>query len=323
MLPKQGLWRQTPPAIFSPIMGFLGLGLAWRQATATLGAPPAVSELLLGAGVALYAFALVAWLAKPLRRPRVLVEELRVLPGRAGLSAMTMSLMLTAAALVEYSHGLARWVAIPAFAAHVGLALLVIHALITGPTEARGVTPVWHLSFVGFIAGPLVGVPLGHLAIAEAILWMTMAVAVAIWAISLHQLVRGIPPAPLRPLVAIHLAPASFFATVAALLGFEVVALGFAALATAILAALLAGGRWIAVAGFSPMWGAFTFPLAAYASAMLHVAQFVEGPAATAMRLASALVLVAATLIIPAILFKILQAWARGGLAARTNAAQA
>jgi tellurite resistance protein len=39
-------------------------------------------------------------------------------------------------------------------------------------------------------------------------------VATGVWAFSLWQLFTRIPPAPLRPLLAIHLAPASLFAIV-------------------------------------------------------------------------------------------------------------
>jgi tellurite resistance protein len=85
-----------------------------------------------------------------------------------------------------------------------------------------------------------------------------------------------------------------------------------------ILVALLAAGRWVTEAGFSPLWSAFTFPLAAFTSAL-----FVLAPAAEPLRLAGLVALAAATVFIPIIAYRVLQAWAKGGLAARTNAAQA
>ena len=90
-----------------------------------------------------------------------------------------------------------------------------------------------------------------------ALLGLTVPVAVAIWAISAVQLIRRIPPAPLRPLLAIHLAPASLFASVAALAGQGWLAQGFAALAVILLLALIFSGRWITESGFSALWGAF------------------------------------------------------------------
>jgi tellurite resistance protein len=315
--PAPGLWRRTPPAIFPAVLGLFGLGHAWRRGAEAFGLPGGPAELILGAVTLLYLFCLVAWLAKPLRRPGVIVEELRVLPGRAGLAAMSLSMMMLAATLVPYSRGLATVVALVAFATHAGLAALVARLILTGPEEARSVTPVWHLTFVGFIFGPLAGIPLGFETAARLILFAMIPAALGIWSVSLWQLFNRVPPAPLRPLLAIHLAPASLFATVAGLLGLTQLALGFLALAAVILIALLATGRWITEAGFSPLWAAFTFPLAAFTSAL-----FVLAPAAEPLRLAGAVALATATLVIPVIAYKVLQAWAKGGLAARTNAAQ-
>ncbi len=299
-------------------MGLFGLGLAWRAGAPAFGLPVELAEALLGAVTLIYLFALLAYLAKVARRPGVVVEDLQVLPGRAGLATMSLSLMLLAATLVPYHAGLGAAVAVTAFALHAVLALMAARVILTGPAEARVVTPVWHLLFVGFILGPLAGLQLGLTGHATAILFATIPVAFGIWVVSLWQLVTRIPPAPLRPLLAIHLAPASLFAIVGAGLGMPTLAGAFALLGGAILLTLLSFGRWITNAGFSPLWGAFTFPLAAYASAL-----FATIGDAAAGRIAAGIVLIAATLIIPPIAVKVMQAWARGTLAAKTNAAQA
>lgn len=313
-----GLWRRTPPAIFPPVLGLFGLGLAWRRGTEAFGLAAAPGELILGAVTLLYLFCLAAWMAKPMRRPAVIVEELRVLPGRAGMAAMSLSMMCLAAVLVPYSPGLATAVTGLALALHLGIVVLTVRLALTGPEEARTVTPVWHLTFVGFIVAPLAGIPLGHETVARAILLLTIPVAAGIWAVSLWQLATRRPPAPLRPLLAIHLAPASLFAMVAGLLGLTAPGLGFLALAAAILLALLLSGRWIVEAGFSPLWGAFNFPFAAFTSAL-----FVLSGGAGPLRLAGAVALAVATVAIPVIAVRVLRSWAQGGLAARTNAAQA
>jgi tellurite resistance protein len=142
---------------------------------------------------------------------------------------------------------------------------------------------------------------------------LTIPIALVIWAISAVQLVRRIPPEPLRPMLAIHLAPASLFASVAALLGQGVLAQGFAALACIILFMLIISARWITAAGFSAMWGSFTFPLTACASALIL----------TGWTAAGVVVLAAALGIVPIIAWKIMVLWGSGQLAARTNAAEA
>ena len=313
--PPPGRWRRTPPAVFTPILGLLGLGLAWRGTHQAWSV--ALGDLILGVGAMLFAFALVAWLAKPLRRPGVVIDEMAVLPGRAGMAAMTLSALVLAAALVPHAPRMALAVSVLAVLAHAGLAALHLRLILTGPVEARTPTPVWHLAFVGFIIAALSWGPLGVPG-AATVMAVTVPVAVAIWAVSLWQLIRRIPPAPLRPLLAIHLAPASLFASVAIGLEMPGLATGFLILGGAILLALLLAGRWIVEAGFSPLWGAFAFPLAAYASAL-----WAAVGAGVPVRGIAALVLVAATLAIPPILVRVLRLWARGELAVRTNAATA
>lgn len=318
MQAQPGLWRRTPPAIFPPVMGLFGLGLGWRVGAGAFGLPPGLAELLLGGVALLFVFAAVAWLAKPLRRASVLREELRVLPGRAGLAAGSLCVMLLAPVLVPYAPGLARGLVVASLALHAALALAVVHVLLTGPQEQRVVTPVFHLTFVGFIIGPLSLIPLGHVGAAQMILYAMVPVALAIWAVSLWQIARRVPPAPLRPLLAIHLAPASLISIVATGLGETTLAALAAGLGGAILAMLVLSVRWLVAAGFSALWGAFTFPLAAYATALLLLG---GASGLRAVTLGGGLVLVAATLIIPPIAVKVLQAWAKGGLAKATNAA--
>ena len=313
-----GLWRRTPPAIFTPVFGLLGIGLAWRRAAEVTALPAGAGEAFLGAMTLLYLFCLVAWLAKPLRRPGVILDEMRVLPGRAGLASLCLSTMLVAQVLRPYAPGLALGVAVIATAMLVGLGALVLWLALTGPEEARVITPVWHLVFVGYILGPQVFIPLGMTGLSHGILYATLATSTAIYAVSAVQLIRRIPPAPLRPLLAIHLAPASLLALLASLLGMPTLALAFMGLALAILAGLLAAGRWITAAGFSPLWGAFGFPLAACASALYAISG-----GAGVLGILGALVLTAGLLSIPPIAWRIFRSWAKGGLAERTNAATA
>jgi len=316
---KPRLWEATPPAIFPPIMGLFGLGLAWRLGAGQFGLPAGLAEALLGAVTLLYLFALVAWVAKPVRRLSVLPEELRVLPGRAGLAAASLCLMLLAAVLVPYAPGLAMVLGVVALIKHAVLALLVARAVLTGPVEGRVVTPVFHLVFVGFILWPLSAVPLGMTGAAMLVLWGTTAVALVIWGASLWQLFTRIPPAPLRPLLAIHLAPASLFSITATALGMPGLGAIWAAVGGAILLALLVSVRWLVAAGFSALWGAFTFPLAAYATALLAVGR---ATGVGAVSTGGALVLVAASLVVFPIAVQVMRLWARGTLATTTNAAR-
>lgn len=312
---KSALFAKTPPAVFPSILGLLGLVVALRQVLARLGLDLGPADLAGGIAVALWLFAVTAYGVKLARRPSVVMEDLRVLPGRSGLATMTMGGMVAATLLALYVPQIALVLMLAALAGHAVLAALLIRLLLGLPPEARAVNPTLHLSLVGFIVAAPAALTLGWGWLAEALFWSAIPVAVVIWGLSLRQFAASVPPPPLRPLLAIHLAPAALLALVAGLLGKAEIAALFLGLGTVYGLLLVAGGRWVTQAGVSPLWGAFTFPLAAMASAMLVKggAWHWPGIALTVLGLA----------VIPAILWWVLKRWPGGKLAAVTNAAEA
>ncbi|GGH45808.1 tellurium resistance protein [Frigidibacter albus] len=313
-----GLWRRTPPAVFPPILGLLGLGLAWRAAGPVFGVPAGLGEALLGAVTLLWLLALLAYGAKIARRPGVVAEDLRVLPGRSGLAAAVLCLYGFALVLAPYAPEQARPVLLLALVAHGAMLAVLLRVMAGGPPEQRQVTPVWHLQFTGFVVAALAAVALGMPGLAQGLFWLALVAAVAVWGLSAAQFAKARVPAPLRPLLAIHLAPAGFLGAVALGLGWDLVAAVFAFVAAGILLALLAAGRWLTAAGFTPLWSAFTFPLASAAGLWLALA--VDEPG---WLLPGGLALVATTLVIPPIAFRVMKMWAAGQLAVKTNAAVA
>lgn len=312
---RPALFARTPPAVFPAILGFLGLAGAVRLALDRMGWDQGLADLLAGVAVALWLFAAFAYLAKVVRRPRVVVEDLRVLPGRSGLAAMTMGGMVAAGLISTYSAPVSAALLLASLVGHAVLAGLLLRLLVGLPPEARAVNPTLHLSFVGFIVAAPAALALGLGWLAATLFWVTLPMAVAIWALSLRQFAQAVPPAPLRPLLAIHLAPAALLSSVATLLARPELGLGFAGLGMIYVVLLLGAGRWVTEAGVSPMWGAFTFPLAAFSTALLLAGGVWVWPG-----LAAAAVGVVA---IPAILWWVLKRWPGGKLAAVTNAAEA
>lgn len=309
------LFARTPPAVFPSILGLLGLVIALRQGLARLELDLGVADLVGGLAIGLWLFATLAYLVKVARRPGVVPEDLRVLPGRSGLAAMTMGGMVAATLMSVYSTPLAQGLIVAALVGHAVLAALLVRLILSLPPEARAVNPTLHLSLVGFVVAAPTAVNLGWTELAEALFWMALPVALTIWAMSAAQFAKAVPPAPLRPLLAIHLAPAALLALVAGLLGKVGLAQLFLSLGAVYGLILLAAGRWVAAAGISALWGAFTFPLAALASAMLVAGGgwFWPGIALT----------VAGLGVIPAILWWVVKRWPGGKLAAVTNAAEA
>ncbi|WJS83569.1 tellurium resistance protein [Paracoccus sp. TOH] len=311
-----GLWRSVPPAIFPPLLGALGLALAW-QAALPLGLAPAVPGLMAGMAIAAWGFAMLAYGSKLLHRPAVLAEELRILPGRAGIAAAVVGIYAAAHLLSPFAPALARVVLATGMAAQLVLWVVAIPVMTRLPGQGR-VTPVWQLTFVGPIVAAQAAAGLGWTALAQGLWWPMAATAGLVWLLSLRQALAERVPAPLRPLLMIHLAPVAMLGHVAAALGWPRVALGLAFVAAAVLGLAVLRGRWLTEAGFSPLWGAFTFPLAATAGLWSAVAGFAPGWALPAL-----ILLVMASLVVLWILFRIWRAWAAGGLAAKTNAAVA
>ncbi|MCR8723794.1 tellurium resistance protein [Frigidibacter sp. ROC022] len=309
---------QMPPAVFAPILGLLGLGLAWRRASAVWGVPDAMGELILGASAGLWLFAAVSYGLKVWQRPGVLAEDAAALPGRAGLAAAGLGGLALALGLVPYAPVLARGLLLLTLAWQAGFAVLVLRLIFGGPPEGRRVTPVWLLTFVGFILGPLVAAPLGWSGLAVLLLALMLPVAAAIHLVSLRQLWQETPIPPLRPLLVIHLAPISLGGLGLGALGIDWAAALLALLASGLALALLASLRWITAAGFTPFWGAFTFPVAAYANLLGLMAGLYPW-----VQVAALPVLALATVAVPWIAIRILRLWAGGRLGEMTGAARA
>ena len=312
-------WRRTPPALFPTMMGLLGLGLAWRAAAGfdAVPIPMSVSYYILGFSGVLFLFILACYLSKLSIRPSVIMQDLASVPGRAGVSAMSLSTLLFAVAMVPFSPLVASAALFLGLFAHTLIALLIV--VVMARTE-KGfvVSPAWHLSFVGFIVSCLSAAPLGYLGLTQIILGATVLIAALIYAVSLLQLNNSEMPPPLRPMLAIHLAPLSLFATVSVLAGQGVVALLFGALAVGLAAVLLSRVRYIIAAGFSPLWGAFTFPVAA-----LSVALFSLSSQVSVFGWLAFVPLGLASIITPLISLRVLRMWSTGALAQKTGAGTA
>ncbi|PID35503.1 MAG: tellurium resistance protein [Rhodobacterales bacterium] len=314
------LWSRTPPAIYPPTLGLIGLALAWRRAPDTFGIAPGLGEMLLGMVTLLWAFTAAAYGVKMFHRPSVVLDEIKTLPGRAGLAALTMSTMLIGTVFIERIPHMAAFLVFFGLLAHLALAAIIGWRLATGPASARLVSPEYHLVFVGPIVSTLTLLPLGYHGLATGIFWLTFGAAVVIWGLSALQFAQKSVPEVLRPLLLIHLAPAALLGTVAFLMGMEQIGLFMLALALVYAAVLLLSVRWLIRAEFSPFWGAMTFPTAAFASLMqiAAAAGFHEG-----YRWVAGVALIFASFLIPFVAYKIYQMWAKGGLAIKTNAAQA
>jgi tellurite resistance protein len=312
---KVATFARTPPAIFPVIFGLLGLAIALRTGLQAFAGPKTIADLATGLVLPIWAFGIIAYFAKIYRRNSVIFDDLKVLPSRAGLAAATLGGMAAAGLAGPFAPGPAAFILFAALALHLILAGLTVLTLLRLPPESREVNPGWHMTFVGFIVGAPAAVILGYADLAKVLLYATLPVAVVIWGVSLRQFLGRVPPAPLRPMLAIHLAPASLFTIVATQTGNGLLANLGTAVVMCLLAALVLRLRWITASGFSPLWGAFTFPLTAAATALLG-----QGGALAWLGLG---LLTVALVAVPWIAWKVLSLWPGGRLADKTNAAEA
>lgn len=315
--PALEFWRSTPPALFPSMMGLFGLGLAWRAVAqfAPISISPWISYVILGLACLIELFILSSYISKTSYRPGVVLDDLKSVPGRAGVSAITISVFLFAATLAPFAPSVASVALLVALPVH---ALTTVTTLVVMARTPGGmiVSPAWHLSFVGVIVACLAAVPLGYIGLARFIFWIAIVLAIAIYAVSLLQMYKSDMPAPLRPMLAIHLAPVSLFATVAALLGSGGLSLIFATLAIGIAGVLASRLRYLTGAGFSPLWGAFTFPIAAFSVALFVVS--VQIPTFGWLALVP---LIFVSILTPFVVSRVLLMWLTGALATKTGAA--
>lgn len=316
---RQSLWRSTPPAIFPVILGLAGLSLAWRGLGQSFGLTAGFGDILLGVSTMILAFFALSYLAKLIARPAVLMEDLKSPPGRAGLSAISMSIIVLAAGLLPYGE-LARYVWWFGIILHVVIVTFVAKSMAKSPPEGRSVTPFQLLPFVGLVTAPLAGVALGYGLLSQLLTYISLvAFAVILFKLT-TKFIRTRPPEPLRPTYAIILAPLSLFGIAFGQFGPEIGFTVFYIAAWAYAVTLLVFAKWITRAGFTPMWGSFTFPLATFTNINIMAMAKGYGLVATTGAIAGGLI---ATALIFFIAYKALKMWAKRDLAKKTGAAVA
>ena len=249
-------------------MGIGGVGLAWREAAHSLGAPVVVGEaLLLLTAIAWIVLAALHGL-RAIRHPDAVLAELRHPVRVAFAAAPTIGLMILSAALWPYAPaaGVALWGL--AVSVHLLVAMLLLRRVIGGRGEAAMLAPPLLIPFVGNILAPAFGAPMGLMDAS----WMMFGVGLVLWLLVmpllLHRLIAGpaLPP-PLKPALAIFLAPPAVGAlALVALTGSTTgPALMLAGVALLMGAVLLSLAHDLVTVPFGPTWWGLTFPSAAFA----------------------------------------------------------
>lgn len=198
-----------PVTFFAAAMGLAGLSLAWTRAVPVLDVPEAVGTALFWVSLVVYAAILVTYVAKLVRHPGAVLEELGH-PVRLSFVPTTSIGLLLVATAGQDVHPVAAplwWVGA---SAQLALTLYVLSAWINRPVFAMDhVTPAWFIPVVGLMVVPLAGTEFAH----PEVSWFFFAVGVTFWvpllAMVLSRLFvheRPVPPR-LLPTLAVLIAP--------------------------------------------------------------------------------------------------------------------
>lgn len=265
-----------PLALFAAPLGLGGLGFAWREAARGLGAPAFIGEALLALTALVWLGVAALHLARLRHHAEALAADLRHPVRAAFAGAVTIGLMLVAGALTPYAPGVAAALWLVAVAGHVLVGAWTVRGLLGAPRKAAVLTPPLMIPLVGNILAPVVGAPLGFLGLG----WMLFGLGALLWfmlqPLLLGRIIMGPPlPARLRPSVVIFLAPPAVGAfSLAALLGeFGPASLAILGLGVFMALVLVALAREFLRAPFAMSWWGWTFPSAAFCTALQQAAR--------------------------------------------------
>ncbi len=318
MLQKRPLWRQTPPAIFPVCLGFLGLGLGWRNAAFVLPVPQEIGDLLLGLGMAYFLYFLAFYVRKVLARPSVVLDDMQSPAARAGVSAAAMTMMLLAAALLPLGVSVPQvwWcgVILQIFASAIGC-----FAIWKEDPQKRAFSPYQYLTFVGPVVGPIAGIPLGYIWQSIALTFAALVAYVIITAGWFQSLIKRLPETSQLPTLVIYLSPNCLFAVSFGLLNYDVPFYLFYFISNAIAPILIVFTLCKIRPPWSPAWASFTFPIGAFLQ--LQVLAVSKGVGLMA-EIGVYVTMILGTPVVLGIAYRSVLAWVTGELAEKSTAAQ-
>jgi tellurite resistance protein len=300
-------WLQRlPPGLFAIPLGLIGLASSWGRlghadpAAAALSAGLQAPLTALGLGV--WAALCILWALKLLRHP----EQVRglwghPLQGSFLALAPVSSLLVVAVAAPLADHaallGALHVLVVLALALQLSIAWRVVAQLTTGRIGPELVTPALYLPTV---AGGFVGAMALQALDLHGWAVLLFGAGLGAWALLeariLHRLFAGPLPLPLRPTLGLELAPTSVGALTLAVLWPQLpadvllVALG---IGSGPALAVLARWHWWTETPFSVGFWSFSFPIAAYAGAIVEAVRrgaWPLWPAWVAMLMASAVI---------------------------------
>lgn len=305
-----------PLPLFAAPMGVGGLGLAWREAGRSLGAPAFVGEAILALAALIWLAVAALHLTRWARHPEAFAGDLKHPIRAAFAGAITIGLMIIAGGLIPYSQPLASAVWLVAVAGHLLIGVWTIRGLFLAPRESATLTPALLIPLVGNVLAPVFGMKLGYVTLST----MLFGVGALLWAmvqpILLWRLIVG--PAlmdRLKPMLAIFIAPPSVGAIALAQItgGVTPGVLMIYGLAAFIVATVLTFLPFYLKMHFGMPWWGWTFPAAAFSVATSMVVH-ATGHGSAFASAAAWLVLAGASVVVALVALATARAAAQGHL---------
>ena len=294
-----------PVTFFAIGMGMMGLTLALRAAEHAFGLARLASSWGLGLSVLLLCAVAIGYAAKAMTHPAEVKAEWNHPVRIAFFPAISISLLLLSAALLEPAPQVAHGVWLGGTLLQGVLALSVISSWIGHRAFQPGqLTPAWFIPAVGNVIVPLAGARLGYTEIS----WLFFSGGLVFWVVLLTLVVNRLMfhdplPGKMVPTLMILVAPPAVAFTAWLRLSGQVGPFGHFLLSAAYVFALIVAtqaGRFRAIP-FALSWWALSFPLAALAIASFGYA---EAAGSAAHRLIGAGLLVLLLAIVAGLLLR-------------------
>lgn len=265
-----------PVGLFAIPVGLFALGGAWRRATA-FGWPGVVmaGNLLAATALALLLLLLLIYGLKALRHPQAIKAEFTHPLAGSLMALIPLSLLLC---ILYYGRpGHTGWLLLllGTLALQGVIAIRIVAIITNASLPAGAVTPALYIPPVagGYVGGMALQV-LGYPGWAALLFGMGLVSWALLEIRVLNRLFEGAMPEALRPTIGLELAPATVGTlTVATLwpqLPGELLIIGLG-IAAGPLVAVLARHRWWRQVPFAIGFWSFSFPVAAFAAALVEV----------------------------------------------------
>lgn len=201
--------KHFPVPFFATVMGIMGLTLALHAASSVWPAAESLSLVMMWLGIAVFVLLSLFYVAKAVKYPAAVKAEWNHPVRLAFFPAISISLLLIAAALSNIDMAAAKAVWIIGTALQGSLTIAVVSGWISHRSfEVGHLTPAWFIPAVGNVIVPVAGARLGYFEIS----WLFFSTGMIFWVVLLtlvfNRLIFHNPiPGKLFPTMVILIAP--------------------------------------------------------------------------------------------------------------------